>query len=772
MTRLLPYLAAYYLLVAAVAGVTRPEANRGLDAYLAYGTGVMALGLGMLLRRGRLGQIYAHAVATGIAGLVLLHNFAQLDPNHPVTTVFLVLAWSGATFTSFRWFGMLTAGALLGWVVAAGALMNVTQLAYWFLILLSTALLATLNLYHRMRKLRQERQQPAPAHAASSFDWARLEQAVDGTQDGLWYWELRSDVFHFTPAWAKLMGFEQNELSKNPSEWLNRVHPGYIGRLRAELTAHLEGNSPHFRNEHRIRRKDGSYVWVLARATVTRDKDGEPEVLAGSHSDITPLIEAERRLLTDAFTDELTSLPNRNFLMGHLEMAVEEKRARGRAAPLFAVMFLDLDRFKFINDTMGHDVGDQLLKAVAGRLKNCARPEDVVARFGGDEFVILLRELKDVEEAVHIGTRMLKALSTPFQLGDRTIQSGGSIGIASSRENFTTSEEILKFGDVAMYQAKSLRNGVVQVFQPRMLGQVQDQNAIRSDLSSAISNNQLVLHYQPCIHLATGRIVGAEALVRWQRTPEQLLYPADFLPLAEKSDLIHEIGDWALQQACKQNVSWQRSGISPIRISVNLSARQLQEKDLPRRVEAALQNSGLRPDLLELEATEASLLRSLDVAPDVLKGLQNAGLRATIDNFGGGNSSLSHLRKLQFQTMKLDRSFITDLATEPHAAAVARGMISFAHSLNLNVVAEGVESRDQVSFLSAENCDHAQGYLTGRPVPDDELLMLLRTGRRIEAPISSENVEADLSRLSALHATAHQQGSAALRWAMERKARR
>lgn len=773
----LPSLGAIYLIVAGLSFFRQAAVDSMRDGQMALVAGICTLGVWSLLRRGRISPDRMHLVAACICGVVLVQGLASLRFSDaavprsigPATVVFLIIAASGGTLYSLRWHGVVTLVSLVGWFVAVRPILTQSTLLYWLVVLVVTAMLSGLSLQYRLWKFGRAGGDAPSGRPDDGFAREYLRRAVDGTQDGLWHWDLKSDVFQFSPAWATLLGFDADELTTHPDEWLNRVHPGYLARLRTEMAAHLYGDAPQFRNEHRIRRKDGVYIWVLARGTVVRNEAGEPMVLAGSHSDITPLIEVEKRLLTDTFSDHLTGLPNRAFLMSHLERAVEEKSSRGQAAPMFAVLFLDLDRFKHINDTMGHETGDQLLKAVAARLKNCARPDDIVSRFGGDEFVLLLRNVRDPEEAMQVGRRIVKALATTFQLGDRTVQSGGSVGIALSREAFGNAEEILRFGDMAMYQAKSLRNGEVQLFHRGLLDNSDAQGALKSDLESALQLDQMVLHYQPFIHMATGSIVGAEALIRWQRTPEELLYPVDFLPLAEKSGLMHDIGEWALRTACAQNCAWQRAGVSPVRMAVNLSASQLQQRDFPQMVQRVLAETQLKPEWLEVELTEAVLVRSMDVAPATLKTLSDSGIRASIDDFGSGNASLNFLRQIQFHTMKLDRSFVTDVATDAKAANVARGLITLAHSLDLSVVAEGVEQDDQFRFLSAERCDHVQGYLTGRPVPAEEMLALLRSGQNRIATPAGIRLETDLSRLNAMHATASGSG---LAWAAERNARR
>ncbi len=774
---ILPALASLYLFLAAGHILFSPGSLSRIDGGAAYFAGLLCFLAWTQLRRKRISLSAMHPLAVSVCAITLAHGYYVLPaarPSSPVAIAFLVLAATGASLYSIGWQSVVIAFTIAGWLAISLPVLSASTLSYWLLVLLVTAALAIVNVKYRVCKVSHCELIPSSAgHGEKAFRPEYLERAIEGTSDGLWYWELKTDVFHFSNAWASLLGFEPQELKARPDEWMSRVHPGYIARLRSELAEHLHGQAPQFRNEHRIRRKDGSYLWVLARGTVIRDEYGEPAVLAGSHSDISPLIEAEKRLLTDAFTDGLTGLPNRNFLMGHLQLAVEEKLSRGSAAPLFAVLFLDLDRFKFINDTMGHQVGDELLIAVASRLKNCARPDDVVSRFGGDEFVVLLRNLRDAEEAVQVATRMQKALCAPFQLGARTIQSGGSIGIALSSEGFKECDDILRYGDLAMYEAKRNKIDKVQVFHPGMVDTSKDDSALRGDLSSAIERGQLLLHYQPLIQLTTGKIVGAEALIRWRRSPEQILYPADFLPLAEKSGLIHDIGDWAIRTACAQNASWQRSGLPPMRMAVNVSASQLQQRDFSQRVSAILADTKLDPSWLEFELTESTLLRGLDASPATLKALSDSGIRTSLDDFGAGNVSLSSLNKLPFHTLKLDRGFISDVATDRRAAAVARGLISLAHDLDVNVVAEGVEQDAQYRFLSHEHCDNAQGYFTGRPVPGDELFDLLRTGRRATGTPSIEQLEADLARLDAAHKPAIvSPPSSALRWAAERKARR
>jgi len=555
---------------------------------------------------------------------------------------------------------------------------------------------------------------------------SHLTLAVQGTQDGLWYWDLKANTFRFSSGWETLLGFTKGELLQDPNEWFSRVHPAYRAELDARIMAHLRGETEQFRYEHRMRRNDGSYFWVSARATASRDGSGEALGLAGSHSDITALIPVERELLDDAFHDRLTGLPNRHFFMGRLDTAVEQRRQEGDRKRLFAVVFLDLDRFKHVNDTLGHQVGDQLLAGVARRLQTCVGPSDMVARLGGDEFVILLDCVRDTEEALRAGERISAAFVAPFEIDGSKVGCGASIGIALSRERFDATEDLVNLADLAMYHSKTQRKGRPELFHERMREQPTKLASRQSELARALTEEEFLLDYQPYFDLQSGKILGVEALIRWQ-SQNLLLSPSDFIPLAEETGLIHGIGEWVLRTACAQSSAWQRAGIPPVQMAVNVSAKQLHEADFAQRVVAILAETGLAPRYLNLELTESALMDTYEKAPATLERLDTLGIGTSIDDFGTGYSSLNYLRRFNFQTLKMDRCFVSDIATNNKAAVIVKGLISIAHNLGISVIAEGVERHDQLRLLVAENCDHVQGFLTGRPVAPEQMLTLLRS---------------------------------------------
>lgn len=736
--KVLPALAAIYLVMASVRlFLENNHGNAGQD-WLAYGIALTMVVAWTLLRRGRIPADRVHLSALVIGGLILLRSLLTYAFTTNITQVFFIVALllgSAATLLAWRGVAFIGTVGVAAWIMLAADKLPSATLMAWSVSLVAALAGSIAGIRWRMGKQAQiERTRLGKAaerleeKLTEESNRQRFDLAVQGTEDGLWYWDLKSEVFEFSSTWAEMLGYEPGELDTNVDEWFSRVHPGYLAEVSNQVSTHLHGESTQFRNEHRLLRKDGSYIWVLARGTAVRNQMGEAVALAGSHANITSLIEAENRLLKDSFQDKLTSLANRDYLMSCLEKKIERQKGSGNNNQSFAVIFLDLDGFKVINDSLGHPVGDELLAAVAGRLRNCARPADVVARFGGDEFVILLDHIKDADEALTLGNRMRSALATPFRIASREVVSGASIGIVLSSPEIDNTDDLLRYADIAMYRAKSGGKGQVQLFNEGMRSYATKLCDLQNDLRQAMARKQFVLHYQPTFSIHTGKILGVEALIRWQRSESEFVLPTDFIPLAEETGLISEIGEWVLRSACAQNVAWQRAGIPPVRMAVNLSPRQLQEKDFPERVLRILDETSLRPNLLELELTETALMDNLDRVSPSLERLGTNGIRIAIDDFGVGYSSLNYLRQFDFHTLKMDRCFLSDVATNGKAAAVAKGVISLAHNLELSVTAEGVEHNSQLAFLAAHSCDQAQGFLAGQPMCAEQFVDLLRLG--------------------------------------------
>ena len=445
-------------------------------------------------------------------------------------------------------------------------------------------------------------------------------------------------------------------------------------------------------------------------------------------------IAKEEKLNYLAYYDILTGLANRNLLNDRLKQALAHANRIDR---IVAAAFVDLDHFKLINDGVGHGAGDQLLKEVGARLLACAREGDTVARLGGDEFALVLLDLPNAESVSPAVQRALDAVSHPIHVTDQEFNVTCSIGVALYPQDGKNAGMLLSNAEAAMYRAKELGRGNVQFFAREMNAKISERLLLEGNLRRAIERGELSLHYQPRIDLRTGRITGAEALLRWQSGKAGLVPPDKFIPIAEESGLIVPIGEWVIRQVCAQNKAWQGRGLPPICVSVNISARQFRQKNLPQLIATALGETRLDPRCLELELTESMMMHNVELAVGTLRELKAMGLELSIDDFGTGYSSLSYLKRFSVGRLKIDQSFVRDIASDPDDAAITQAVISLGHSLGLKVTAEGVETEEQLAFLKGSGCDDAQGYYLGKPVPPSEFESLLATGRPDRPPHGS-----------------------------------
>jgi diguanylate cyclase (GGDEF)-like protein/PAS domain S-box-containing protein len=546
----------------------------------------------------------------------------------------------------------------------------------------------------------------------------RYALAARAANDGLWDWNIKTNEIYFSARWKSMLGFEENEITNSPSEWFNRVHPEELERVKVEIAAPIEGISTNFKSEYRILHEDGTYRWMLSQGIAVKDADGKTYRMVGSQTDITLRKEAEAQLLHNAFYDGLTNLPNRALLIDRLGHAIE--RAKRRQDYLFAVLFLDLDRFKIVNDSLGHQSGDTLLKAVVKRLLAEVRSGDTVARLGGDEFVILLEEIESLNDAKDIAQRIQKQLALPFHLSNQEVYTSASIGIVVSSSNYNGSEELLRDADIAMYSAKRQGKARYEVFDPAMHMHAVTLLQLENDLRRAIERQEFLINYQPIVALSNGRITGFEALIRWQHPERGQISPIEFIPMAEETGLIVAIGYWVLRQACSQLYIWQQHfpASPPLTMSVNISGKQFREADLLAQIQKILLETNLDPSTLKLEITENTIVEDAESAAATLAQLRNLGVQIYIDDFGTGYSSLSYLHRFPFDALKIDRSFISRMCNESEGTEIVQAIVNLARNLGVYVVAEGVETEEQQQLLKQMGSlgGQGQGFYFSRPL--------------------------------------------------------
>ncbi len=551
----------------------------------------------------------------------------------------------------------------------------------------------------------------------------RYALASLAANDGLWDWNLLTNEVHFSSRWKGLLGYSEEEIGTDIEEWFSRIHPDDSQQVKIEINSHLEGLSTHFINEHRMLHKDGSYRWILSRGIAIRHETGSPYRMAGSHTDISARKHAEEQLQHDAFYDGLTGLPNRALFMDRLNNAL--RRTRRLPDYLFSVFFLDLDRFKMINDSLGHSAGDAVLIETARRLEQCARPGDTTARLGGDEFVMLFDDVKNLENAKRIAERIQRSFIEPFYVNEAEIVSTPSIGIALGSSEYPCGEDLLRDADITMYQAKALGRGRYEVFSPDMRSQAVALIRLESDLRTALERNEFKIFYQPIVALKDSSIVGMEALLRWQHPHQGLVAPSDFIPLAEETGLIVPLGEWLLSTACRQLKAWFDGGVPPLRLAVNISPVQLRDPGFPDMVINVIRESGVNPENLELEITETILMEQSSSIVDVLLKLKALGIHISLDDFGTGYSSLSYLQNLPIDTLKIDRSFINKLAFNREQTNIIETILMLGSNLGMDVVAEGIETVEQWEKLQKMKCSRGQGFLFSHPLEESAMASLL-----------------------------------------------
>jgi diguanylate cyclase (GGDEF)-like protein/PAS domain S-box-containing protein len=557
----------------------------------------------------------------------------------------------------------------------------------------------------------------------------RYALAAKGSNDGLWDWDLLQGEIYYSPRWKEMLGHAEDELSSRPAEWLERIHPDDQQKFLSLVYQARPTRETQMECELRMRHHDGSYRWMLCSGIILQNDVGIPTRMAGSLTDITE----------GKVGDSLTGLPNRLLFVERLERTIERTRRTGEG--LFAALFLDLDNFKLVNDSLGHQAGDRLLISVAARLDAILRTSDLiataddgftVARQGGDEFTILINDLKHPDDAKKIAERIITVVSEPYILDGNEAFIGVSIGIAFGGPDTKCAEDLLREADTAMYHAKSEGRGRCRVFDPTMHQHATKRMQLEKDLRKAVKAEEFCLHYQPIVHLPSDTISGFEALIRWNHPRQEDVRPDIFIPAVEEMGLIGPLGHWVIQDACRQAVRWQSEFQSapPLTISLNCSIRQFYRPTFLDEVCQILEQSGAEPHMLKIEVTESTLMDKPDVVCPVLNGLRQLGVRIGIDDFGTGYSSLAYLHRLPLDVLKVDRSFVSSMSHSDENLEIVHTIITLGRSLGLDVVAEGVETEEQRRLLLDLGCTHAQGFLFSRPVPADDVGGVLKAWLR------------------------------------------
>ena len=557
----------------------------------------------------------------------------------------------------------------------------------------------------------------------------RYALAVAGANDCIWDWDAASDQAYFSPRWNELIGIAPDASVSRLQDWFERVHPEDLSELRRLVTTNPENDRQHFEHEHRLRHENGDYIWVYARGVILADIEGRAMRMAGSISSITKRKETENQLIHRALHDPLTGLPNRVLFVDRLQQAL--RRFKRNSDLQFAVLYFDLDRFKFVNDSLGHSAGDSLLVSIARRLHSVIRPGDTVARMGGDEFAVLVSDIEDESDTSQVAERIHNLFQQEFSIAGRGMYTSASIGVAVATRQYQSPEELLRDADLAMYRAKRSEVENTVIFDTTMHQAAISRLNMETDLRRAVARDEFVVFYQPIVTVDDQRIVAFEALLRWSHPQKGLLGPESFLSVVEDSGMLATISWWVLEQACRQAREWRSVFVNgtALGMSVNVSASMFRADHAAQRLKQIVADSGIAPQDLSLELTERDCMDHEEATQATLAELRRFGVKIHMDDFGTGHSSLSYLQRCSLDTLKIDRSFIQNLASEEQSRAIIKTIVGLGQMLNINVVAEGVESQDQLDTLAALQCPEAQGFWFSRPVSAGEAGELLQRSR-------------------------------------------
>lgn len=565
---------------------------------------------------------------------------------------------------------------------------------------------------------------------------ARLVRVQSIAHVGNWEWDVQADKFYCSEEFYRIFGIDSLSFDGKYLSLLNFVHPADREFVNTSIKEALNEKKL-YSIDHRVLLPDGTERTVHAKGEAIFNGSGAANWMVGTVQDITDRKRTEEQIRYLAYFDGLTGLPNRTLFKEHLERAMLYATRHNK---MIALLFLDMDRFKNINDTLGHDAGDKLLKEMAGRLKTSVRKTDsvshegpelvgTVSRLGGDEFTILLSDIVQIQDVSRVARRILEALAFPFLLDGNEIVITASIGISIYPNDSTDIVNLIKDADTAMYRAKELGKNNFQFYTQSMNDKAFELLVMEGQLHKALEREEFFLHYQPQVDIRTGRIIGVEALVRWQHPELGMVSPASFIPLAEETGLIIPIDEWVLKTACSQNKKWQTAGLSPIKISINLSAKHFVRINLMETIAKIVNDTGMDPHYLDLEITEGVLIKNVKELITIFQELKGIGVSLLIDDFGTGYSSLSYLKKFPLDVLKIDQSFIGEITTDSGSAAITKTIIEMAHNLNLRALAEGVETEAQFTFLLENGCDLFQGYLFSKPQPAEEIVRFLQNGK-------------------------------------------